>query len=231
MNHTAIVKGLRPFKQQVQFLAQNSSGKVPLVLSEVGNTLLASPTEPDPGYVARNNLGSALWAVDFQLYAMSIGIGRVHMQQILSAGYSLWSPVDAEGYEAQVRPNFYSQPFIADFIGTSSETKVVNLHVTGGVGHSGLCGYAAYDAGKPARIALSMTSQSLGMNGKLTRLVNFNFWSEYASTTESLPSPTNRPVHTVNIRLPSEIRSAAMQTLNSPEGAYGNSSLTWRGLE
>lgn len=158
MNHTAIAKGLDAFGPQVDFLAKNTSGKVPFVLTEVGNTLLSSPTMPDPGYVARNNLGSALWAVDFQLYAMSMGIGRVHLQQILSAGYSLWLPIDSDGDKAQVRPNFYSQPFVADFIGKSNKTQVANVHVAGGSGYSGLCGYAAYDAGKLSRVAVGVSA-------------------------------------------------------------------------
>lgn len=154
MNHSAIARHLDDFRPQVEFLAKNTSGKVPLVLSEVGNTLLSTSNMPDPGYTFRNNLGSALWAVDFQLYAMAMGIGRVHLQQILSAGYSLWLPIASEGEQPQVRPNFYSQPFIADFIGKSRQTQVARFHVSGGTGYSGLSGYAAYDAGKLARVAI-----------------------------------------------------------------------------
>lgn len=35
----------------------------------------------------------------------------------------------------------------------------------------------------------------------------------------------------VRLNIPKVIQSATLQTLTSPDGAYGNSTLTWRGLQ
>ena len=84
------------------------------------------------------------------------GIKRVHMQQIIAAAYQHWLPVEIDGEQPQVRPNFYSQVFTADFIGNSSKAvRVANLPI-GGANSSTISAYAAYENGTLARVAISM---------------------------------------------------------------------------
>lgn len=67
MNHTAIVNGLSQFEAPIQY-TKNNNAAIPFFLGEVGNSL-------NPGsnnYDLEGVLGSALWTVDYMLYAMSI---------------------------------------------------------------------------------------------------------------------------------------------------------------
>lgn len=71
MNHTSIADDLDLYKPYISYLAQNTSSQVPYVLSEVGNSAVVGPNV-GIDVPKRNNLGTALWGVDYNLYAMSI---------------------------------------------------------------------------------------------------------------------------------------------------------------
>lgn len=122
MNHAAIAARLDAYRPYVDFLNSNGGTPIPFILSEVGNSLYTGHD-----YSFQGVFGSALWAVDFQLYSMAIGISRVNMQQILHSGYDLWLPVDSSGISAQVFPPFYAQPMVADFIGSKGVARVSQL--------------------------------------------------------------------------------------------------------
>jgi len=72
MNHTEIVKGLSKFTPQIQYLQENHP-KIPFNLGEVGCALNPGVQNDDLAGV----LGTALWTVDYLLYAMSIVSTRV----------------------------------------------------------------------------------------------------------------------------------------------------------
>lgn len=72
MNHTAIKDKLNTFSADIDYLKENHPS-ITFVLGEVGSALNPNgiDTHPqDPGLEAV--LGSALWTLDFMLYAMSI---------------------------------------------------------------------------------------------------------------------------------------------------------------
>ncbi|KAI7402144.1 hypothetical protein KC336_g14475 [Hortaea werneckii] len=71
MNHTAIAFRLDLLRKFIDYLRENHPS-IPYIISEVGNSL-----NPTHNYDYQATLGSALWQVDFQLYAMSIGIARI----------------------------------------------------------------------------------------------------------------------------------------------------------
>lgn len=76
------------------------------------------------------------------------------MQQLVGAAYQAWMPVALGGEQPQVRPNFYSQVFTADFIGKkSTSVRVANLPID--AGDDNISAYAAYEGGQLARIAIS----------------------------------------------------------------------------
>ncbi|KAI1775124.1 hypothetical protein F4818DRAFT_452060 [Hypoxylon cercidicola] len=120
-----------------------------------------------------NNLATVLWAVDFQLYCMTVNVSRINWQQILRGSLHMWRAVETQGLPAAVAPDYYSQPFVVDFIGKGGQTQVAPLDGDGD-GDGTLVAYAAYESGKLARIAL----------------LNLNLWTPTAQphTLKGLPS-------------------------------------------
>ncbi|GAW11432.1 hypothetical protein ANO14919_007780 [Xylariales sp. No.14919] len=214
MNLTLTHGNLDDFRGRIDWLRANQP-EISFVLSEVGNSL-----QPKNTYEYQARLGSALWQVDYYLYSMVIGIARINYQQIMHAGYDLWLPVASAGLPAQVFSNYYSQPFLADFIafyrtnpfaGDSGKTRVSQLSVDA----SNVAAYVAYDDGAPKRIAA----------------VNMNYWNQ-TSSTEARGSVT------LDFEVPDDVTEVTVYHLNSPAGAgaaadsitYGGSQWTYESL-
>ncbi|KAI1345790.1 hypothetical protein F5Y01DRAFT_308789 [Xylaria sp. FL0043] len=204
MNLTLTHANLDAFRVRIDWLRANKPD-IPFVLSEVGNSL-----QPKNTYEYQARLGSALWQVDFYLYSMVIGIARINYQQIMHAGYDLWLPVASAGLPAQVFSNYYSQPFLADFIG---KTQVSQLPLDAA---SNVAAYAAYEDGAPKRIAV----------------VNMNYWNATSSTGA-------RGSVTLDFTVPDDnVTKVTVYHLNSPAGAgaaadsitYGGSQWTYASL-
>ncbi|OTB02980.1 glycoside hydrolase family 79 protein [Hypoxylon sp. CI-4A] len=204
---------LDQFKRHISWLQENQPD-IPFILNEVGNSLFKTNS-----YEFQARLGSALWQVDFYLYSLAIGIARINYQQIMHAGYDLWLPVASAGLEAQVFANYYSQPFVADFIGSSGNTRVAKLDISGGGGDddvpANLAVYAAYEGDAAKRIAIT----------------NLDSWNETSSGTA-------RPNVTLELSVPDGVTSVQVYHLNSPAGAgaaadsitYGGSQWTYENL-
>ncbi|KAI2630180.1 glycoside hydrolase family 79 protein [Hypomontagnella submonticulosa] len=200
---------LDQFKRRISWLKQNQPN-IPFILNEVGNSLFRTNS-----YEFQARLGSALWQVDFYLYSMAIGVARINYQQIMHAGYDLWLPVASAGHEAQVFSNFYSQPFVADFIGASGKTRVAQLQVSGDNVPANLAVYGAYEGDVAKRIAIT----------------NLNYWNKTSSEGD-------RPSVTLDLSVPKGVKSVKVYHLNSPLGAgagadtitYGGSQWTYKSL-
>ncbi|KAI0150074.1 glycoside hydrolase family 79 protein [Hypoxylon sp. NC0597] len=200
---------LDQFKRHISWLKKNHP-KIPFILNEVGNSLFKTNS-----YEFQARLGSALWQVDFYLYSMAIGIARINYQQIMHAGYDLWLPIASAGHEAQVFSNFYSQPFVADFIGSSGKTKVAKLDISGKNAPANLHAYAAYEDDVAKRIAIA----------------NLDYWIK-------TPSGVDRPSVTLDLLVPKGVESVKVYHLSSPLGAgaaadtitYGGSQWTYKSL-
>lgn len=187
----------------ISWLKQNHPD-IPFILSEVGNSLDATNS-----YQFQARLGSALWQVDYYLYAMSIGVAKINYQQIMHAGYDLWLPIASAGLPAQVFANFYSQPFVADFIGTSGETTVQKLTITGGEAQPNLAGYAAFEAGALKRVAFA----------------NLQYWNQSSSGTE-------RSTVSIDLSVPEGVAEVRVDKLGSPLGAGADSAtITYAGSQ
>ncbi|KAI1176574.1 hypothetical protein F4777DRAFT_545938 [Nemania sp. FL0916] len=149
IRHTATKSNLTNFLPDIQYLKENHSA-IGFAFTETGYSVGSSGGSD---YIKTNNFASALWSLDFQLCALSMGVRRVNWQQILLSDLQMWRPVKTSLGEPRVTAHFYSQPFVADFIGTSGKTRVLELDI--GTLQNGLySGYAAYDDGKLSRIAL-----------------------------------------------------------------------------
>ncbi|KAI4597231.1 hypothetical protein KJ359_004744 [Pestalotiopsis sp. 9143b] len=203
MNMTTTHAHLDQFRRRIDWLAANKPD-IPFVLSEVGNSLDATNS-----YRYQARLGSALWQADFYLYAMSIGVGRINYQQIMHAGYDLWLPIASAGFEAQVFANFYSQPFVADFIGTSGNATVQELDLIGREDKPNLAAYGAFESGTLKRVAI----------------MNLQYWNETSSGTD-------RPSTSICLSVPDDVTQVTVDRLSSPAGAgAGADTITYAGSQ
>lgn len=198
MNHTAIALRLDLLRKFTAYLADNHP-EIPYVISEVGNSL-----NPTHTYEYQATLGSALWSVDFQLYAMSIAIARINWQQIMHAGYDMWLPLDSAGISRRVFSNFYAMPFVGDFIGVGGGTRAAQLPT----GVENVIAYVAYADGKPVRIAI----------------VNLDIWDE--------EDGVERGSRRLTLAVPKGCEKVRVEVLNSPEGAHASAdSMSYAGSQ
>ncbi|OTA59168.1 glycoside hydrolase family 79 protein [Hypoxylon sp. EC38] len=118
----------------------------------------------------------------------------------------MWRAVNSTAYSASVSANFYSQPFIADFIGKGGNTQVVELDVSDD-GEGTLVAYGAYESGKLARVAL----------------LNLDLWITN--------NGTRHPVDFALKGLSGVMKKATVHHLSAPDGALAKEGLTYAGLE
>jgi hypothetical protein len=179
-------------RRRIGWLRENRPD-IPFIINEIGNSL-----QPQNHYEYQARLGSALWAVDFYLYGLTIGVSRFNYQELMHAGYNLWLPVASAGLPAQVFANYYSQPFVADFVGSSGVTRVAKLDVDNGDSTPNLAAYGAFEDGTAKRVAIA----------------NLGYWNRTSSGIE-------RPVAEVDVQLPasSDATTVRVTHLSSPDGA------------
>lgn len=197
MQHSTIAYRLNLLRKFIIYLRENHP-QIPFIISEVGNSL-----NPTHDYSYQAVLGSALWAVDFQLYAMSIGIARINWQQIMHSGFDMWLPVDSGDMRKQTFANFYAMPFVGDFIGTGGSTRATQLDT----GFENIVAYAAFFDDKPVRVAI----------------VNLNIWD---------PGDGERPSITVTLNVPADSQEVKVDFLSGTGGAHaGASDITYAGSQ
>lgn len=198
-------RNLDYFRPHIDWLAENRPD-LPFIINEIGNSL-----QPTNRYQYQARLGSALWAVDFYLYALSIGAHRFNYQQIMHSGFDLWLPHASGGYDAQVFSNYYSHPFLADAVGPSGETQIAKLDITGGAAAPNLAIYGAWDAGVASRVVVA----------------NLQYWNASSSGTE-------RPSAFVDLDLGEDtaVTEVLIARLSSPDGAgAGAETITYGGSQ
>ncbi|KAM3509920.1 hypothetical protein MY11210_006110 [Beauveria gryllotalpidicola] len=197
MNHGAVAARLDVFRDDLEFLAGRGGARTPYVLSEVGNSRSAKAD-----YAYQATLGAALWQVDFQLYALSLGVARFHFQQAMRAGFNLWLPGASGNVSAQVFASYYAQPFVADLVGAAGTVQVKNVPLEPNVS-----AYVAYEAGTPRRVAV----------------VNLGYWSRCRSSSQDATTTTTtttmRRVQKVRITAPAGVAKVRVVHLTSPQGA------------
>jgi len=194
MNHTEIAANLSGFPPILNYLAQEHPD-TPLYLAEDNSDTYTLDMNEYEGV-----FGSALWLVDYMLYAMSIGIPRVYIQQGTIFGFASWQPVAVDGLPPKVRAPYYGDLFIADTIGQTEDLQVVNVDLDSAI----MSAYALYGKGSLAKYAV----------------VNLEEWN----STES----GSRPKETVQLSVPDNVNSASVTWL-SASGANADTGITWGG--
>ena len=210
LNHTDTVSHLSVFKPSITYLQSNpNTSTIPFVLGEIGSALNGVENGNQVNdFDLEGVLGSAIWTVDFLLYAASIGVSRVSMQQITGGGYDGWQPVEYNttlyGLEQPATlPPYYGYLFVADFIGPDpdSNLKIYNVDLNS----ERASAYAGYEGGNLTKIAL----------------VNTEYWlSDWG-----IP----RPTQTFTIAVPEGVTSVAVDKLLGPDGAGSKRNITWAG--
>jgi hypothetical protein len=148
------------FNRSLTYLQKlNTSNSIPLILGEVGSAIGGR----HKNYELQATLGSAIWTVDWLLYAMSIGVYRVNMQLITTSPFAAWQPVCAKigtkERPAQVLGGWYGHVFVADILGAAAAAGGANLQVYGmeldGEYHAGgLVAYSIYHDEKLAQVVV-----------------------------------------------------------------------------
>jgi hypothetical protein len=120
LNHTATVaKFSNGYAQDLTYLATHAP-EVDYILSETGSSLIGPPLP------FQDSFGAAIWEVDFNLYAMSMGVKRVDASQRPAAHHSLWVPDEStnsaslgeeQNLGPQVRGPWFAMPMVAEFVG------------------------------------------------------------------------------------------------------------------
>jgi len=152
---------------------------------------------PSVKWEVQATFGNALWNVDAMLYCMSINVTRMHMQSGSGFGYALWNTT-------QVRPAFYSQAMVSDFVGsnTGKQLSVKNIPVDGN-----FAAYSAYEGDALQRIAL----------------INLRMWIS-AGGPES-----ERQQREFEIKVPNGVKSVEVKRLMAA-GATETGGVSWGGV-
>ncbi|KAJ5092612.1 hypothetical protein NUU61_007482 [Penicillium alfredii] len=186
MNHTVIKNHLRPYAKDAAKI-----GSLPLVISEVGSALGNSPVWFGAGF------GAAIWAVDFHLTAMVLGIKRVCNTEEPVATHSFWVPDHTTRHTTgpAVQGVFPAAAFIADFVGKDKLGKVSEIELAE---DQLLTGYVSYglQSKKPQRIAL----------------INMREWHK--------GSKYNRGTAKVTVDVGDGVKSAMARYLSSESGSF-----------
>ena len=211
LNHTDTVAHLDVFKPSLNYLKSNANlSSIPFVLGEIGsalNAVLPNGTQEND-FNLEAVLGSAIWTVDFLLYALSIGVARVGLQQITGSAYDGWQPTPYNttlyGLEpAATLPPYYGYLFVADFIGTADNLTATNIDL----GSERASAYAGYEGGALSKLAL----------------INTDYWlSDWG-----IP----RPNTTFSLTLPSTVTKVTVEKLLGPGGAGSRDNITWAGQD
>ncbi|KAJ5180669.1 hypothetical protein N7492_003879 [Penicillium capsulatum] len=84
MNHNAVKKSFGPIDGTIRKMKSD----VDYVISEAGSSI----GTPDVAY--SSGFGTALWAIDFHLYAMTRGVKRISNTMRAEAAHAFWVPID-----------------------------------------------------------------------------------------------------------------------------------------
>ncbi|KAI1208431.1 uncharacterized protein F4807DRAFT_431319 [Annulohypoxylon truncatum] len=202
VRHNTSVNKMKDYIPNIEYL-KKTDNDVGFALTEVGYNVGGAK---GGGKTLDSNLATALWAVDFQLYCMTVNVKRVNWQQILMSTLNMWRAVDSNAGPATVTANFYSQPFIADFISKGGNTQVAKLDV-GDDSNGTLTAYAAYESGKLARVAL----------------VNLDLWTPQNGTRTYVDFALKG--------LSGTSKQAKVHYLGAPNGALAKDGLTYAGFQ
>jgi hypothetical protein len=206
LNHTAITDR---FKQYMPSIEASRQEGIAYAITEDAAVLGGAPKQFSGGF------GYALWAVDFNLVAMTRGVARVsNLAGRPSAKRVFWVPDhtgEPTNKEPQVRAPFPAAIFAADFIDNGGRSAVEGIETESDLTSA----YAMYD----------------GDSGRLKRIALVNM--KLYNGTES----KKRGSETFRFSVPDSVECVKVRSLHADKGVaamgfdYGgtDSNVTWAG--
>ncbi|KAL7823636.1 glycoside hydrolase family 79 protein [Trichoderma gracile] len=125
MNHTRTVGSVEGHLPEYNaiFTTAQAQKATPLIFGEC-NSLY---NQGRPGL--SNTFGAALWGIDFNLYAASVGFKRVHMHMGTNYRYQAWQPVETDLASRGTKAPYYGSITVAATLGNSAllPVSITNL--------------------------------------------------------------------------------------------------------
>lgn len=193
MNHSSIMRSLAAHVTLAAELRNFTT--VPYVLGETNSLSGGGATG------LSNVFGSALWVVDYSLYAASQGILRAHFHQSVTSPYAAWTPNGT----LTTNPPYYGNIMVNAAIGSAPGTVIAPLELQT-INDDRVSAYVLYDHG-----------------GKtLPRVVILNM-REWISTAVG-----TRPALNVTLAVPAGANGARVERL-AAAGANVTTGITYAG--
>ncbi|CAI7610721.1 unnamed protein product [Penicillium glandicola] len=191
MNHTSIVHNLGLQIKRSENLAYLG---LPYTLGELNSIA-------NQGRNGETNVfGDALWLVDFSLWAAAHGIKRLQFHQGLNYRYASWQPIESNGIPPTTRPPYYGQIMVANAIGQSKNTRIVNIPLS----EETESAYAIYNGDRLSKLVV-------------TNLRAFN------------QTTSDRPSREYKFHVPAQHKSARIERLTGP-GSDALANITFGGI-
>lgn len=144
LNHTALRRKLGNYSASIQYTRNTAGAK--FIISEAGGPL--GVTDDVQTFFA-----NTLWAINFQLYAMSLGVSRATLVQRPEARRSLWIPTAGLAVPGpRVQAPYYALPFVADFVGKDAGGARGAINID--LGSPFISAYAMFEGAALARVAV-----------------------------------------------------------------------------
>ncbi|TDZ33868.1 Beta-glucuronidase [Colletotrichum spinosum] len=209
MNHTRTVQSVGAHEREYANITARFDNVPPQILGE-HNSLY---NQGKPGL--SNSFGAALWGVDFNLYAASVGIRRVFMHMGTDYRYASWQPVDTDVAAIGTKAPYYGNIAIAAFISPGLSADPVSVaHVPLADDNELSSAYAAYQGDELLRLLV----------------INLHAYNSTIGGTGTSPDPDapERPAFQYAFNVPWQDGTAKVQRLYA-NGSDAISGIAWDG--
>ncbi|KAF5518708.1 Beta-glucuronidase [Colletotrichum aenigma] len=209
MNHTRTVQSVQAHEREYANITSRFDDVPPQILGE-HNSLY---NQGKPGL--SNSFGAALWGVDFNLYAATVGIKRVHLHMGTDYRYASWQPVSTETTSIGTKAPYYGNVAIAAFINPGLSSEPVSVaHVPLSDDNEKSSAYAAFQGSDLTRVLV----------------INLQAYNSTLGGTGTSPDPNapERPTFSYAFEVPWQDGTAKVQRLHA-NGSDAVSGITWDG--
>jgi len=197
MNHTNTKRSVDAHVAEYRAIKKNDPSPPPPVFGE-HNSLY---NQGRPGL--SNTFGAALWGLDFNLYAASVGFKRIHMHQGTNYRYGSWQPITTPKATLGTKAPYYGNIALAVALGNTLLSPATVSHLPSHPQADRESAYAIYthNGTSLARIVvLNLHSYNTTVDGagiaplpsplpRANLTFTFTFTITSASEGDSVPSP------------------------------------------
>ncbi|KAK4041556.1 hypothetical protein C8A01DRAFT_14699 [Parachaetomium inaequale] len=165
MNHAVTKRSVDAHVTEYNAILAQAAGPVPPLIFGETNSLY---NQGRPGL--SNTFGAALWGLDFNLYAASVGFKRVHMHMGTNYRYAAWQPLPTSLTSMGTKAPYYGSIAVAASLGrrpaTVLEIPLSSSQTPDAADLQPESAYAIYTAAHLSRITiLNMRSHNTTLDG------------------------------------------------------------------